>query len=218
MASHPDDPDVFANAAWGSLDDPAFSEEAYEKGLRLEPRAREWHLQMAEYYELQRGSSPQLAMRLAVKELHARLRAFHREDSPTAKLSALWNLRQCARVTGDAEVHRLLREADKVGSKAATAQTEASGLTNHLSHIAFGLVALAEGDDDSAVRELDAALSREFTGEADLTLANELLHKGRRGEVVQYLRRCAARAVPSRADWPDAILRIERGEDVDLGE
>jgi hypothetical protein len=216
MSTHPTNPDVFANAAWGLMHDAALSDAAYDAGLRLEPSSVLWHLQMAQFYELLRHSRDE--KQVARRELAARLRAFHLENSTERAFQQLWEIRQCAAATGDSATHSLLREADQVGSRAMRVSRLNVDQQDHLLHIVRGLVALAEGDVSGATSELFSSVVSNFGDEPpNLALAAALLHRASSASAVaEYLQQCSERCAVFAELLHEASAAIRRGETVEL--
>jgi hypothetical protein len=222
---HVESPDlaieVLGNAAsFFTLAEPQVSERLYQRAKELEPGNQTWPKHLAQLYKLRNikrkpdDRRPDAALALEQLEQAYRL---SREGLDRAVV--LISLAKAAYDAG--EWARARDAAEELLQTAAVERNPADML--HAAHTVLGRLALRAGDLAEAKRRLayaaDALATKDWVhapGPRELWLARELLERGERAAVVEYLHECsrAWRDCDHRAEiWASAI---ERGEMTDF--
>lgn len=187
---------VLANyAAWTSVPEPSKALELYGRLQDLEPDNPEWLSKEADLYMLD-------ILHSKLGDPDARSVASLAKEAITTALEHSEGLARGGLLADGIEAAALAGDADTAEAWARDLLEPAGndGASNHARHIAhqgMGLAALVRGDTDGAVAELlqmgdvpPDAVQMSFG--PSMRLANELLARGEREAVIQYLEKVSA--------------------------
>jgi tetratricopeptide (TPR) repeat protein len=220
---HASDPAVLWNcAAFFLLSDRPFSAELLKKGEVLDPRSPEWPRQLGRLYrfESSRGSREE-KQRAATQALAEYERAYGLTPGEHERDYLLEKLAKTAFDAGTfAKAESYARQA--LGAAQRGPRDWNTGNAVHDGHVVLGRLALHEGKLADAEKELLAAGKTPGSPQLDsfgpnMTLAEELLEKGRKDAVLQYFQLCSGfwkMGKDKLAAWSAAV---ERGEIPDFG-
>jgi hypothetical protein len=188
VEANPRNAKVLANAArFLLLDDRVEAEGLFKRGAEMEPGNFRWNEELAHLYELE-ARRPNTTDRSAASKALEQYEAALAAGSPRSGVLA--NAAQCALWTGaDAKAAAY---ASELLARAEDAKGRPDGDAIHEGHRILGHVALDAGDIEAAKRHLlesaktpGSPVLNSFGPE--LTLAKDLLAKGERQAVIQYL-------------------------------
>lgn len=189
VESNPRNAKILGNAArFLLLEDRSEAEGLFKRGAEMEPGNPRRHEQLAHLYELQArrpdSTDPAAAARKALEQYEAALGA----GSP--RFAVLADAAQCALLAGDDS--KAGAYASELLQQVGASPGERDGNAIHDGHRILGHVALNAGDVEGAKRHLlesaktpGSPVLNSFGPE--LTLAKDLLAKGERQAVIQYL-------------------------------
>jgi tetratricopeptide (TPR) repeat protein len=209
---------VLANAAgFLLLKDRDLSERLLKKGQSLEPNNQEWSKRLAHLYSLTaRGHSGRAARDAAARSLEELEKALAMTSHPAERFDLLLDLAKSALEVGDFEKARTC--ASELLTKAVLPEFAwHSGDAVHHGNLVLGRLALMAGNIEQAKAHLiEAGKTRgspvlQSFG-PKMMLAKELLERGERGIVVQYLRLCTNFWQTANHQLEQWIYVIERGE------
>jgi hypothetical protein len=219
QAKDPDNPAILLNAATALIDrDEVDAELFLQHGAELEPKNAKWPQRLAELYELRAArshDSRENRERAASLALAQRQKACYLTLDVTERFHIFIEMPRDAVRAGD------FLQAKRLGLQlldmASLFQKDPEyGTAIHVGNIALGRVALHTGDVDTANGYLTAAgqaqASPTLTGAGpDMSLAAELLARGQRRTVRDYLAACAK-------TWKSGSARVHAWIDtVDAG-
>jgi hypothetical protein len=193
---HPDDTAILGNAAqFFTRSDPPLSGQLLRRARSLEPDNPEWSDRLGHLYSLEGiGQSPEARRDWAAMSL-AELERAHALSPVNGWPSRV--LPRMARAAFESGDHRKARAyAEQLLEAASRPRLPRSmGDETHIGHLVLGRVALASGDLDAAKHHL--LESARTTGSPVLgsfgpkmTLAKDLLERGEREAVLNYLELC----------------------------
>jgi tRNA A-37 threonylcarbamoyl transferase component Bud32 len=211
----PPDPDVLANAAsFFFLTDQALAETVLKRGAELEPNVLRWRKRLGQLYSL-RATRPDGDSRESARQaLVQYTAALEQTTDRMQRLLILPEAGEAARLAGDDEMAR--RYATELLELVPLLGRFPSGEATHESHRILGHLALKAGNIEAAKDHLLKAGQTAGSPALNsfgprLTLANELLRKGEREAVIEYLRSCSRfwKRPKSIEDW---IVLIQAGK------
>lgn len=188
VESNPRNPRIIANAArFFLLDDRPEAEGLFKRGAEMEPGNPRWKVQLAHLYQLQArrpDKTDPAAAKKALEQYEAALGA----GSPRSEVLA--NAAECALWAG--EDTKATEYASELLRPVGDPTGKPDGDAIHEGHRILGHVALKAGDVEGARRHLLESAKTPGSPALnsfgpELTLAKELLAKGERQAVIQYL-------------------------------
>jgi hypothetical protein len=212
---------VLGNAAnFFTINEPSLSKRFLKRAMSLDPENPAWPERLSFVYSLQSRSSPLELGRSAAKSLKHLDQARRLTRDDLNKTMLLMDTAKAALRAG--EFARARETAEALLRAAAKVEWPPADLL-HCAHTVLGRLALREGDVDAAKCQLALAAEALATkqgvhppGPRELRLAQELLERGERAAVINYLNRC-------RASWEgpwhrakDWISAIQHGEKPDF--
>ncbi len=186
--SNPRNAKMLAHAAgFLLLDDRSEAEVLFKRGAEMEPRNPRWNVQLAHLYELQ-ARRPDTTDPEAAKKALEQFEAALRTGIPRSYVLA--DAAQCALWAGDDTKAAAYASELLAGARDPTGRADGNAI--HDGHRILGHVALNAGDIEGA--KLHLLESAKTPGSPvlnsfgpELTLAKDLLAKGERQAVIQYL-------------------------------
>jgi len=201
VQKNPENTKILGNAAaFFMMSDQQFTRQCLEKCAALEPNNPEWQERLAQAYSMQNmvaemlGTVPSGTQEDAKKALEAKEKAFGMTSDADARISAMGEIAKLAFNAGEYEKAR--KYASDVLSGIKLAQGWDEGNLIHEANTVLGRLALKDGDMAKAKEYLIASASisgspqLDSFGPTSMTLAKEMLDKGERDAVVQYLELC----------------------------
>jgi tetratricopeptide (TPR) repeat protein len=200
VQKNPENTKILGNAAaFFMISDQQFTRQCLEKCAALEPNNREWQERLAQVYSMQNmvaemlGTASSGTQEDAKKALEAKEKAFEMTTGADARISAMGELAKLA--FNAAEYEKARKYASDVLSGIKLAQGWDEGNLIHEANTVLGRLALKDGDMAKAKEYLIASASMSGSPQLDsfgpnMTFAKEMLDKGERDGVVQYLELC----------------------------
>lgn len=198
VEARPEDPRVLGNAgAYFSGRDWAESVRLYERAHALQPEEPHWALGLADALQFPEIHSDEEQVAMARRRLSLfEVGRAHVAGDPGVEVHTVLEMSECAYLFG---------ALDRAASRAEEAldlrvSTGKGALFRHaITHRAsmvLGMIALKRGEVEEAERRLLAAVRVAEEGPVfgeypDMSLVCELLERGRRSAVLEYLGRCA---------------------------
>jgi tetratricopeptide (TPR) repeat protein len=197
------------------LNDPKLAEELLKKAQTLEPENPEWRERLGFLYELKSYKQTSNAI-LALSELEQSLRL---TNDPSSRVALLVRLAKAAFSAGEFEKARTYA-VESLEKSAELNASEADAI--HNGNLILGRLALREGMIEKAKEHLlqslktsGAPVQRSFG--PNMALAKELLDKGERATVIEYLKLCSNFWQTPNHQAEQWIHAIEQGAMPDFG-
>jgi hypothetical protein len=202
----PADPAVAADAAaFFAGPDPARAAELLGTAITAQPRNPIWRIRLADLDDRRAAAHAATAAKFSAEALQSRLTAYSLTQEPAARFEVLIKAPADAVRSGDMAAAKRLA-AQLLATAQSFKSDPAYGQAIHLGHIALGQAAADAKDLATADDELAAAgrapPSPGVTADGpDLTLAQDLLARGEKSAVRDYLDACTTQ-------WPGGGQRL----------
>ena len=212
IAAHPKDPAVLANAAafldndQASAADVDKAQDLLRRATEAAPKASEWPARLARSLERQADRTPARAVELFTQAEQLRQQAYDRATNRTDRFHVL--IGEPADVFGTGDLIAAKRSAAQLLAAADDFPADpAHGEAVHRANVVLGQVALGTGNAERAATYLAAAAKADpspalAAAGPDLSLARDLLARGDRSAVREYLSACAPL-------WPGGRERLK---------
>ena len=218
----PDNLALLRNAAnaYSPADD-AVAEELLLHGGELQPKNPEWPLRVARLYEFRAQRSPEHREKTAAMALAQRQKGCDLEHDANRRFAAFTEIPRDAFVSGD--YIRAKRSAQQLIAMAESFRGDPNyGNAIHVGNIVLGRVAIHMGDIQTAEACLLAASQTPGSAQLsstgpDMSLAKELLERGSRENVRDYLIRCEKFWTAGSARLKTWIAAVDAGGTPDFG-
>ncbi|HLN32364.1 MAG TPA: hypothetical protein VK395_31840 [Gemmataceae bacterium] len=221
---NPTNATILGNAAqffWGH--DGTLSEELYRKAQAVEPQNPQWCTELGRLYSrLARQQTGVTSARTATQAFAEHECAYQMADSEFQQFLFLSDLAVAALEAGEQQKARFYAtKLVEEGPQHCACESDDHG-NIHYGHLVLGRLALQAGDVEQAKLHLlesgkTAGTPHLSTGAPNMMLAKELLERGERTTIVQYMRLCLGfwdDGGPKAEEW---INTIERGALPDFG-
>lgn len=221
---HANEPAVLGNAAEAFLlQDEETAQKLLGQAVALEPRNPHWPQQLAHLYQLhgRHAPTPEARREHATKALAEQRRAIELSPQGVDRFYLLTNLPEMALDAGRPQDAKAA--AGQLAEEAARQRNNWNyGNAVHKAHVALGRVALEAGDVGEAKRHLSEAGRTPGSAQLnsfgpDFTLATELLKKGEREAVREYLTSVATFWKSGRKDVERWLKVLDGGGTPDFG-
>jgi hypothetical protein len=206
IKANPTDPAVGANAAlFFTATDPGRAADLLNAAITADPRNPAWRIRLADLDDRRAAAHAEAAARFSAEALQSRLTAYSLTQEPAARFEVLIKAPADAVRSGDMAAAKRLA-AQLLATAQSFRSDPAYGQAVHLGHIALGKAAVAANDLATADDELAAAghapPSPGIAADGpDLSLAQDLLGRGEKTAVRDYLDACTAQ-------WPGGGQRL----------